>query len=96
MNIQHVSGKNASQIMIYALSTCPWCRKAKELFKELGSAYDYVDVDLEKGKDREEAIAAAKKWNPSLSFPIIVVNGSKAILGFKEDEIRNTVKQAAG
>ena len=96
MNIQHDSGKNASQIMIYALSTCPWCRKAKELLKELDVAYDFVDVDMEKGKDREEAINGAKKWNPSLSFPIIVVNSNKAILGFKEDEIRNAVKQGSG
>ncbi len=95
MNIQHVSGKNAGQIMVYALSTCPWCRKAKDLLKELGIAYDFVEVDLEKGKDREEAIAAAKKFNPSLSFPILVIN-NKPILGFKEDEIRNAVKQGAG
>ena len=33
-----------------------------------------------------------KKWNPRCSFPTIVINDSKCIVGFKEDDIKEAVK----
>ncbi|MCX7039766.1 MAG: glutaredoxin family protein, partial [Spirochaetes bacterium] len=31
---------------MYTLSTCMWCRMAKNLLRDLGVGYEYVDVDL--------------------------------------------------
>jgi len=36
MGLKHVGGKNASHVVIYALSTCPWCKKTKKLLDDLG------------------------------------------------------------
>ena len=33
-------------VFVYALSTCPWCRKAKQYFEENGVVFEAVDVDL--------------------------------------------------
>ena len=33
MALQHVAGKNKGHIVLYALSTCPWCGKTKKLLK---------------------------------------------------------------
>lgn len=93
MPATHVKGKNAGSLMLYALSTCPWCKKVKALLDEMGVEYDFLDADLLRGKEREDAISAVKKWNPSLSFPVLVINNSKAILGFREDEIREALKK---
>ncbi len=92
MKIEHVPGKEAGKVMLYALSTCGWCRKTRQLLSDLGVAYDYVYVDLLTGKEQEEAINAVKKWNPDSSFPTIVVNDNKCIVGFKEDVIRQSLK----
>jgi len=43
MDVNHVQGKNVGHIMLYALSTCPWCRKTKQLLSDLGVDYYYVD-----------------------------------------------------
>ena len=32
-----------------------------------------------------------KKWNPQVSFPTIVINDDKTIVGFKEDEIKEAI-----
>jgi len=32
--------------MLYALSTCVWCKKTKELLASLGVDHSYVFVDL--------------------------------------------------
>ena len=77
--------------MLYALSTCPWCRKTKQLLSDTGVEYNYIDVDHTQGEERETVIIAVRKYNPSLSFPVLVING-KAIVGFKEDEIKETLK----
>jgi glutaredoxin len=89
--MQHIAGKNAGDIKLYALSTCPWCRKTKALFDSLGIEYFFVDVDLLTGTEREETINAIKKWNPSVSFPTIVINNKKSIVGFKEQELKESL-----
>jgi glutaredoxin len=33
-------------VSMYTLSTCPWCRKAKNFFKEHGVPFDFIDYDL--------------------------------------------------
>lgn len=35
------------KVFMYALSTCPWCRKAKQFFKTNNVPFDYVDYDLQ-------------------------------------------------
>jgi glutaredoxin-like protein NrdH len=88
MAVEHVDGKNKGKVMLYALSTCGWCQKTKELLRELGIAFDYTFVDLLDGKEQDEAMDQVEKFNPSGSFPTIVINDRKSIVGFKEKEIR--------
>jgi glutaredoxin len=91
-NVKHVPGREAGQIMLYALSTCVWCAKTKKLLDEMGVAYDYEYVDHLQGEAREQAIREVKNWNPACSFPTLVINDRICIVGFKEDEIRGVLK----
>jgi glutaredoxin-like protein NrdH len=89
---KHVAGRKAGRVMLYALSTCVWCGKTKKLLNEMGVDYDYTDVDLLSGAEREAVMEAVKKYNPSLSFPTLVINDKKVIVGFQEKEIREAFK----
>jgi glutaredoxin len=91
MAINHVGGKNKGKVMLYALSTCGWCKKTKALLDELGVAYDYTDVDLLKGAEQSSVLNEMSKHNPSGNFPTMVIDASKCIIGFKEDEIREAL-----
>ncbi len=88
MGIEHVSGKKKGTVMLYALSTCGWCSKTKELLRELGIEFDYTYVDLLEGKEQDEAMNVVERFNPSGSFPTLVINDQKSIVGFREKEIR--------
>jgi len=90
MNFEHVAGKDNGKIWLFALSTCIWCKKTKEFLSSMGVAFDYIYVDLLKGAERAEAIAEVKKYNPSTSFPTLVI-GEKCIVGLKEKEIRGAL-----
>ena len=88
MAIEHVSGKNKGNVMLYALSTCGWCGKTKELLRQLGIEFSFVYVDLLEGSEQDDAMNAVEKWNPSGSFPTLVIDDKRAIVGFREQEIR--------
>ena len=88
MGIEHVSGKNKGTVMLYALSTCGWCKRTKELLREIGVEFDYVYVDLLEGEEQDKAMNTVERFNPSGSFPTLVINDKKCIVGFREQEIR--------
>ena len=89
---KHVAGRKAGKVMLYALSTCVWCKKTKKLLNELGVEYDYTDVDLLDGDEEEAIMETVKKYNPSRSFPTLVIDDKRAILGFDEKEIREALE----
>jgi glutaredoxin-like protein NrdH len=91
MKMQHIEGQNKGKVVLFALSTCGWCKKTRELIEDLDADYEYVYVDLTKGEEREEVVEMVKKWNPQLSFPTLVINDDKTIVGFKEEEIKEAL-----
>jgi glutaredoxin-like protein NrdH len=92
MGIEHVNGKNKGKVMLYALSTCGWCKRTKELLREIGVEFDYAYVDLLEGKEQDIAMDNVERFNPSGSFPTLVIDDKKCIVGFKEQEIREVFR----
>jgi len=92
MALEHVSGKNAGKLVLYALSTCPWCNKIKKLLNDLGVEYYYANVDLLGEEEKAKVMDTVEEWNPSCSFPTMVIDDGKCIIGFQEDEIRKALK----
>lgn len=92
MTIEHVNGRKVGSVMLYALSTCQWCNKTKQLLKDLGIDFDYVYVDLLEDNEQSDALDAMEKWNPRGSFPTLVIGNKRCIVGFREDEIRGAFR----
>ncbi|MCX5781334.1 MAG: glutaredoxin family protein [Elusimicrobia bacterium] len=90
MKTAHVKGKKVKKVLLYALSTCIWCKKTRELLDELGVDYDYVYVDLAEESD-EKKDKEISKWNPELSFPIVVIDDKECIIGYKPEKIREKI-----
>jgi len=92
MKIEHVEGKKKGKIMLYALSTCVWCNKTKKLLNDMGVDYHYANVDQLSDEDRDKVEKEIAKWNPSVSFPTIVINDSSCVIGFNPDELNDKLK----
>lgn len=88
MEVKHVEGTNRGKVMLYALSTCVWCKKTKGLLDDLGVDYSYIYVDQLAEDDTEKVINDVKVWNPACTFPTVVINDDKCIVGFKAQEIK--------
>jgi len=78
--------------MLYAISTCPWCRKTKALLDELGVEYSYIDVDLVPEEEEDKINQEVERWNDRLSFPTLVIDDEEVIIGFQEEKIRQILK----
>ncbi len=87
----HVEGERKAKIMLYALSTYIWCRKVKNLLNKLGVEYNYIDVDLLGSEDKTKVMEEVKKYNPLCTFPTLVINDDKCIVGYKEDKIKEVL-----
>jgi glutaredoxin-like protein NrdH len=90
--MEHFPGKNVGTIIFYGLSTCGWCAKTKNLLNELGVEYSLEYVDLLDDEEQNKIMNVVEKWNPSRSFPVIVINNKKSIVGFNEARIREELK----
>jgi glutaredoxin len=92
MTVVHIPGKKSRHIMLYALSTCGWCQKTKKLLDDLGVEYDYEYVDQLQGDERGKTTKEVSSWNPRCSFPTMVIDNKKCIIGYREDEIREAIR----
>lgn len=88
MEFQRVDGSQKGRVVLYTLSTCMWCKMAKNLLRDLGVAYEYVDVDTLQGDEKESVKKEIRRWNPDGSYPTIVINDAVVVCGFDETEIR--------
>ncbi|MEO0078978.1 MAG: glutaredoxin family protein [candidate division WOR-3 bacterium] len=92
MPIVHQSGKNTKhRVMLYALSTCGWCRRTKELLDSNSVAYDYIYVDQCTGDERQQMADRVRELNPRGSYPTIQID-DQVVAGFDEDRIRELLE----
>jgi len=92
MNFVKVPGKNKRhKVLVYALSTCAWCKLAKNFLKENAVEYEYVDVDLCNEEDREKVRKDIVKRGGSLSYPAIIIDDKILLNGFLKDRIKEAL-----
>jgi glutaredoxin-like protein NrdH len=84
--MNHVSGEKKAEVTLYALSTCIWCKKAKNVLNKLGVEYSYIDLDLLEREEQIQALSRLATLNPSLSLPTLVIN-ENVIIGDDEERI---------
>jgi glutaredoxin len=84
----HVDGPvERGKVILYALSTCIWCRKTRHLLEQLGVAYDYEYVDLAASARADEIEAEIKKTMGHVSYPTIVTDRGH-VQGYRPDDIK--------
>lgn len=78
------------KVKMFTLSTCSHCKATKKFMVDNNIEFDFVDVDLLTGQEREDIIADVIKYNPNRSFPTIII-GDKIIIGFQEKAIKEAL-----
>jgi glutaredoxin-like protein NrdH len=88
-----VSGKNSKhKVLLYALSTCAWCKKTKKFLNENDIEYEYVDVDLTNDQDHEKIREDLINRGSEPSYPTIIVDNKTVITGFRVDLLKEALE----
>jgi glutaredoxin len=84
------NGENKKgDIVIFALSTCAFCKKALKFLKENSICFSYVFIDeFDFDKKTKIKMELREKYNQDIGFPFLILNGTKVIIGFTEEEYR--------
>lgn len=77
-------------VKLFSLSTCGHCKATKKMLDECTIKYEFTDVDMLSGEEREMIIEDVKKYNPKCTFPTIII-GNKIIVGFQENLIKEVL-----
>jgi glutaredoxin len=93
MDIVKVSGKNGKhKVLMYAISTCAWCKLTKKFLKDNNIEYEYVDVDLCDEEDKDKIRQDILDKGGSLSYPTIIIDNKKVITGFRKDKLTEALE----
>ncbi|MCZ7357209.1 MAG: glutaredoxin family protein [Candidatus Methanoperedens sp.] len=72
------------KIFMYTLSTCPWCRKTKQFFKERNIPFEYVDYDLQ-DEGKQEKIMDEMSRSGGSAFPYVKI-GEMIVVGYNPEK----------
>ena len=73
------------KVFMYTLSTCPWCRKTKQFFKEHNVKFDFVDYDLEADQEQEKILEEMSKHTSNPAFPFVMI-GKEVVVGYNPEK----------
>ena len=92
MQFSQVQGKqNKHKVVLYALSTCVWCKMTKQFLKDNDVEYDYIDVDLCQEEDKQKIREHIQSKGGPLSYPTTIVDDNFLITGFRKDLLREAL-----
>jgi len=76
---------------VYALSTCPYCKRTKRFLDQHKIAYDCTEVDLLDDDEQDKVLDNIEKMTGKRSFPVVII-GKEIIVGHDEDKLRKALR----
>ncbi|MBF0505753.1 MAG: glutaredoxin family protein [Nitrospirae bacterium] len=61
------------KVRVYALSTCPACKKVRRFLDSHDIIYECIEVDMLDSGEQWLASKELKKYNPLATFPTVVI-----------------------
>ncbi|MEW6418467.1 MAG: glutaredoxin family protein [Nitrospirota bacterium] len=61
------------KVRLYALSTCPTCKRVKKFLDDQHIQYEFIEVDLLDSGEQWLTTKEVKKYNPSATYPTLVI-----------------------
>jgi glutaredoxin len=92
MKFSKVSGKKSQhKVVLYALSTCAWCKMTKQFLKDNDIEFEYVDVDLCEEEDKQKIRQHIQSKGGPLSYPTVIIDDNMLITGFRKDKLKEAL-----
>ncbi len=76
---------------VYALSTCPYCKRTRRFLDDHKIAYDCIEVDMLDDDKQDKTLEEIEKMTGRRSFPVVII-GKEIIVGHDEEKLRKALK----
>lgn len=91
--LTRVGGTDRGMVMIFGMSTCPWCTRTKELLASSNVSYWFMDIDKTSTQNVTQVLSpngvfGMCEWTASV--PIIIIK-DKCIIGYNEEGIKGAL-----
>jgi glutaredoxin-like protein NrdH len=92
MQLTKVQGRNNKhKVLMYAISTCGWCKRAKRTLNNMDVEYEYIDIDLCSIGDKEKIRQDITKRGGRLLYPTIIINDKILLTNPSEKELKEAL-----
>ena len=92
MPFSKVQGKkNEHKVVVYALSTCVWCKMTKQFLKDNDIEFEHIDVDLCEPEEKEKVRQQILNKGGNLSYPTTIIDDKTLITGFRKDLLKEAL-----
>lgn len=78
---------NTHSVQFFGLSTCIHCKHAREYLEKHQVPFELHYVDLAEGNERASLLEKVRAFNPNISFPTIVIDNAKVVVGFQPETL---------
>lgn len=90
--IEKDGDQRSHDIVVYALSTCGFCKRALSFLEEKGIAYKYIYVDLLPLETKNEIKKILREqFKENVAFPFAVIDDSDHLVGFIKPDWERTL-----
>ena len=92
MQLSKITGeKNQHKVVLYALSTCIWCKMTKQFLKDNSIEFEYVNVDLCEEDDKQKIRAEIQSKGGNLNYPTTIIDDKIVVTGFRKDQLKEAL-----
>ena len=93
MKTVKVSGKNNKhKVLMYSISTCGWCNRAKKFLKDNNFEFEFVDIDQCNLEDKRKIIKDIQSRGGTLAYPTLIIDNEILLTGAPQDKLREILK----
>ncbi len=84
LNFETVEGRNTDRdLVLFALTTCSFCKKAKAFLEENSFQYRFVYMDkIDPEAKKAFKTEFAERFNKRLSYPTLLIDNKELLTGF--------------
>jgi len=73
------------KVIMYTMSTCPWCRKTKKFFTDNKIPFEYTDYDLATDEEQKKIMDTMLKKGADGIFPFVII-GKDVVIGYHPEK----------
>lgn len=91
--LTHVDGPSADRkLVLLALSTCGFCKRAIRFLNDNGFSYSYIYVDKMEPEVKEQLKEEFRgSFTERLLYPALIINETEVLTGFIEADWKNSL-----